>query len=77
MGLRFTVANAAMDTVTFLDALGVGSFVTAGWSGGSSHALACAALLPDRCRATASIAGFRPIDAGVEDWSGTKTDLAR
>jgi pimeloyl-ACP methyl ester carboxylesterase len=71
------VADAASDTATILDALGIESFVTAGWSGGSPHALACAALLPDRCRATTSIAGFAPIDAGVEDWSGTKTDLAR
>src|SRR5258708_7126244 len=31
------------------------SFVTAGWSGGGPHALACAALLPDRCLAAASI----------------------
>lgn len=72
-----TVADAANDTATILDALEIDSFVTAGWSGGSPHALACAALLPDRCRATASVAGFAPIDAGVEDWSGTKTDLAR
>jgi pimeloyl-ACP methyl ester carboxylesterase len=71
-----TVADAASDTATILDALGIESFVTVGWSGGSPHALACAALLPDRCRATASVAGFAPIDAGVEDWSGTKTDLA-
>jgi pimeloyl-ACP methyl ester carboxylesterase len=72
-----TVADAASDTATILDALGIESFVTVGWSGGSPHALACAALLPDRCRATASVAGFAPIDAGVEDWTGTKTDLAR
>jgi pimeloyl-ACP methyl ester carboxylesterase len=62
-----TVADAASDTTTILDALGIDSFVTAGWSAGSPHALACAALLSDRCRATASVAGFAPIDAGVED----------
>src|SRR4051812_37914608 len=34
-----TVAQAAHDTAATLDALGHGSFVTAGWSGGGPHAL--------------------------------------
>ena len=71
------VAEAAQDTATVLDALGIDHFVTAGWSGGSPHALACAALLPDRCRATASIAGFAPAAASIQDWTGTKLDLAQ
>ena len=41
-----SVADAAGDTATILDALGIDAFVTAGWSGGGPHALACAALLP-------------------------------
>jgi pimeloyl-ACP methyl ester carboxylesterase len=57
------VADAAADTARLLDALGLGRFVTIGWSGGGPHALACAALLPDRCDAAASLAGVAPFDA--------------
>ncbi|MDH4159366.1 MAG: alpha/beta hydrolase, partial [Actinomycetota bacterium] len=42
------VANAAQDTADVLDLLGCDAFLTAGWSGGGPHALACAALLEDR-----------------------------
>ena len=55
-----TVADAAADSATVLDALGIGDFLTLGWSGGGPHALACAALLPDRCRGAATIAGAAP-----------------
>jgi pimeloyl-ACP methyl ester carboxylesterase len=58
-----TVASAATDTATVLDHLGAGQFVTMGHSGGGPHALACAALLPDRCLAAASVAGVAPWDA--------------
>ncbi|GEP37629.1 alpha/beta hydrolase [Nocardioides psychrotolerans] len=57
------------DAVTVLDHLGVGDFVTLGWSGGGPRALACAALLPARCRAAASLAGVAPYDAAGLDWS--------
>ncbi len=50
------VADVAADVGAILDDLGVTSFVTAGWSGGGPHALACAALDP-RCGAAATIAG--------------------
>ena len=60
---RRTVADAAADTARLLDALGLDRFATIGWSGGGSHALACAALLPDRCDAAASLAGVAPFDA--------------
>jgi pimeloyl-ACP methyl ester carboxylesterase len=63
-----TVASVAADTAALLDALDAPSFVTAGWSGGGPHALACAALLPDRCRAAATIAGVAPRDAAGLDW---------
>jgi pimeloyl-ACP methyl ester carboxylesterase len=56
------------DSVTILDALGVDRFVTAGWSGGGPRALGCAALLPDRCLAAASIAGAGPHDGDGLDW---------
>ena len=57
-----TVADAAADSATVLDALGIGDFVSLGWSGGGPHALACAALLPDRCLGVATIAGAAPSD---------------
>jgi pimeloyl-ACP methyl ester carboxylesterase len=62
------VAGAAADVTAVLDALGADGFVTAGWSGGGPHALACAALLPGRCRAAATIAGVAPRQAGGLDW---------
>jgi pimeloyl-ACP methyl ester carboxylesterase len=62
------VADAAADTGTVLDALGVDAFVTLGWSGGGPHALACAAMLPGRCEAAASIAGVAPRDADGLAW---------
>ena len=58
-----SVADAAADTAAVLDGLGLDRFVTIGWSGGGPHALACAALLPDRCKAAASLAGVAPFDA--------------
>jgi pimeloyl-ACP methyl ester carboxylesterase len=57
------VAHAAADTAAVLDAAGADSFITIGWSGGGPHALACAALLPGRCRAAVSLAGAAPYDA--------------
>jgi pimeloyl-ACP methyl ester carboxylesterase len=50
--------------------LGLDRFVTR-WSGGGPHALACAALLPDRCDAAASLAGVAPFDAeGLDFMAG-------
>lgn len=63
-----TVADAATDTAAILDALGAGAFVTLGWSGGGPHALACAALLPGRCLAAATLAGVAPYGALGLDW---------
>jgi pimeloyl-ACP methyl ester carboxylesterase len=58
-----SVADAATDVATILDDLGIERFLTFGWSGGGPHALACAALLPDRCDAAAILAGVAPFDA--------------
>ena len=63
-----SVADAATDTAAVLDGLGLDRFVTIGWSGGGPHALACAALLPDRCDAAASLAGVAPFDADGLDF---------
>jgi pimeloyl-ACP methyl ester carboxylesterase len=57
------IADCAADVATILDALGVERFATYGTSGGGPHALACAAILPDRCAAAATIAGIGPADA--------------
>lgn len=57
------VAHAAVDTAAVLDHLGLDRFITAGWSGGGPHALACAALLADRCLAAATLAGVGPYGA--------------
>ena len=63
-----TVADCAADVAAIVDALGVDRFYTAGISGGGPHALACAALLPDRVIAAASIAGVAPSDADGLDF---------
>jgi len=57
------VVDVAGDTAAILDELGADTFVTMGWSGGGPHALACAATLPGRCLAAASIAGVAPYQA--------------
>jgi pimeloyl-ACP methyl ester carboxylesterase len=62
------VADAAADVAAILEQLGAAEFVTAGWSGGGPHALACAALLPQRCKAAATIAGVAPYPAEGMDW---------
>ncbi|HEV2887945.1 MAG TPA: alpha/beta hydrolase [Jatrophihabitans sp.] len=63
-----TVADAVTDIETVLDAVGAQEFVTLGWSGGGPHALAAAALLPERCRAVAVLAGVAPYPAPGIDW---------
>jgi pimeloyl-ACP methyl ester carboxylesterase len=62
------VVDVAADTAAVLDELGADTFVTVGWSGGGPHALACAAALPGRCLAAASIAGVAPYTAKGLDW---------
>jgi len=65
------VAAAAADLAAVLDALGIAEFVPVGWSGGGPHALACAALLPGRCLAAATMAGAAPYQAeGLDWWQG-------
>jgi pimeloyl-ACP methyl ester carboxylesterase len=62
------IADDVPDVVAVLDHLGAGEFVTLGWSGGGPRALACGALLPDRCLAVATLAGVAPVDADGLDW---------
>jgi pimeloyl-ACP methyl ester carboxylesterase len=63
-----TVGDCAADAAAVADALGAERFYTVGGSGGGPHALACAALLPDRVIAAATIAGVAPYDAAGLDW---------
>lgn len=62
------VAAAAADTADVADALGLGRFAVLGHSGGGPHALACAALLPDRVTAVAAMSGLAPLAAEGLDW---------
>lgn len=61
-----TIGNAAECVAAVADALGIGEFAVMGHSGGGSHALATAALLPGRVRAVASLATVAPF--GADGW---------
>jgi pimeloyl-ACP methyl ester carboxylesterase len=63
-----TVADAAEDVAAIADALGIDRFAVEGGSGGGPHTLACAALLPERVVAAASLAGVAPYPAEGLDW---------
>ncbi|GAA4728832.1 alpha/beta fold hydrolase [Phytohabitans rumicis] len=62
------VAAAAADVAAVADALGIDRFAVMGHSGGATHALACAALLPDRVLAAVCVSAMAPYDAGELDW---------
>jgi pimeloyl-ACP methyl ester carboxylesterase len=55
-----TIASAANDVAAVADALGLASFAVMGASGGGPHALACAALLPDRVLGAVTLAAIAP-----------------
>jgi len=63
-----TIADVAGDVTAILDTLGASEFLTAGWSGGGPHSIACAELLPARCLAAASLAGVAPYRVEGLDW---------
>lgn len=62
------IASAAGDVEAIADALGIDRFAVLGHSGGGPHALACAALLPDRVVAAVSGSGLAPLRADGLDW---------
>ncbi|MEF2977350.1 alpha/beta fold hydrolase [Subtercola sp. YIM 133946] len=82
-----SVASAARDVEQLADALGLERFAVMGASGGGPHALACAALLPDRVSAAVTLAGIAPYPvapgtprgfdffAGMADPSGLRAAL--
>ena len=63
-----TIADCAADVRTIADALDIDRFAVWGISGGGPHALACAALLPDRLVAVASLASPAPYGAPGFDY---------
>lgn len=62
------VADCAADVAAVTDALGLERFAVWGISGGGPHALAAAALLPDRVIAVAALASVAPYDADGLDF---------
>jgi pimeloyl-ACP methyl ester carboxylesterase len=65
------VADCASDIDAVCDALGVERLAVWGISGGGPHALAAAALLPERVVAAASLASVAPYDAeGLDFFAG-------
>ena len=62
------VVDVAQDVAGVADALELERFAVAGRSGGAPHALACAALLPDRVTRAAALVGLAPRDAEGLDW---------
>jgi pimeloyl-ACP methyl ester carboxylesterase len=61
-------ASAARYTGALADHLGLGRFGVFGHSSGGPHALACAALLPDRVFGAVSVSGLAPTSADNLDW---------
>ena len=68
------VASAADDVRQIVDALGVGRFAVMGASGGGPHALACAALLPDRVAGAVCLAGLAPLTDAFDWYAGMAAD---
>ena len=67
------VADVIDDVSTIADAVGIDRFAVTGRSGGGPHALACAALLPDRVTRCAAVVAVAPFDAVGLDWFAGQT----
>jgi pimeloyl-ACP methyl ester carboxylesterase len=68
-----TIGAAGPDMAQVADALGIDRFAVMGSSSGGSHALACAALLPDRVTGVACFAAIAPFTGG-DDWFAGMAD---
>ncbi|MFF4346538.1 alpha/beta fold hydrolase [Streptomyces sp. NPDC001530] len=62
------VVDVVQDVAVVADALGIDRFAVAGRSGGAPHALACAALMPERVTRAAALVGLAPRNAEGLDW---------
>ncbi len=63
------VVDCVEDVRAIVDQLGIERFFTIGLSGGGPHALACAARLPERVIAAATLGSVAPRDAEGLDWA--------
>ena len=70
-----SVGSAVADATGLLDHLGIDDFYTLGGSGGGPHAIACAALLPDRCLGAAALVTVAPWEAEGLDWMADMAQL--
>ncbi|MFD4694908.1 alpha/beta fold hydrolase [Streptomyces sp. NBC_00683] len=62
------VVDVVEDVRAIADSLGLERFAVVGRSGGAPHALACAAMMPERVTRTAALVGLAPWDAEGLDW---------
>jgi pimeloyl-ACP methyl ester carboxylesterase len=62
------IADVAADAAAVLDSIGADRAYALGWSGGGPHAMATAALLPERIVAAATMGGVAPYPAEGIDW---------
>jgi pimeloyl-ACP methyl ester carboxylesterase len=63
-----SIADVARDAAAVLESMGAERAYTLGWSGGGPHAMATAALLPERIVGAATIGGVAPYPAEGIDW---------
>lgn len=70
------VASASADVVAVADAFGVDRFASMGASGGGPHALAGAALRPDRVTGVVTIAGLAPYTEAFDWFDGMRSPEA-
>ena len=68
------VASAAADVEQFANALGIDRFAVMGASGGGPHALACAALMPDRVIGAVCLAAIAPLTDSFDWYAGMASD---
>ena len=64
------VASAAGDVEQIAEEMHLGRFAVMGASGGGPHALACAALLPDRVIGAVALASPAPFTEAFDWWAG-------
>jgi pimeloyl-ACP methyl ester carboxylesterase len=63
-----TVADVAWDVKAIADEFGLEQFAVLGRSGGGPHALACAALLPERVTRAAALVSLAPMGVKGLEW---------
>jgi len=68
------IASAAEDVGAIADYFNLPRFSVVGRSGGAPHALACAALLPERVISAAALASLAPGDADGLNWMAGMTE---